>query len=407
MKRITLLMAAVVAVSFALGQTLQSSNEIKKERLNNDLKNQKTEVDVIGYCSDVLATNAGFQQEAELTGVIYFPGSTMSTYSGNEISDISIAVNPGNLVADEPVTIKIWTDTSGNGASPDYTQDIAYADLVDGWQEVSLNTPYSIDGSELFIGYTCQSVDYGMYMDDQTPESNGYGDLIYSPLLGSWNNVSALGIEANWSIKATVDDGVVLADDAGLNSIEVPQPQCGLTASEDVTVEIENFGSNDITGDLDIGYTINGGAEQTATYSDGLTAGSSTYFTFTMDMSAQETYEIEAYTKLSGDELDSNDTVSTATMHVAPISSYPYETTFDQDTYDFLGWTFEDVNDDDNTWFPAAGGGENIGSDDDYALVYQWNSAAAADDWAYTSCMDLAAGTYILTFKYNTAGGTD
>ncbi|MGM0649664.1 MAG: T9SS type A sorting domain-containing protein, partial [Bacteroidota bacterium] len=32
---------------------------------------------------------------------------------------------------------------------------------------------------------------------------------------------------------------------------------------------------------------------------------------------------------------------------------------------------------------------------------------AAADDWAYTSCMDLAAGTYILTFKYNTAGGTD
>jgi hypothetical protein len=401
MKKFTLLIAAIAVVTLSFGQSFQTG--IVKHKLNaNDAVSQRTAVDTLTYSSDVVASNIGYDATQAFTVVAYFPAATMATHSGNEINEIAIGVDPASLTGD--VTVAVWTDTTGGAATPVTSETVPASSLTAGWNGIDLSTPYSIDGTAIFVGYSCTSIDYGLYMDDQAAQADGYGDLIYDG--ATWANTSGYGasFDHNFQIKGIVDDGVALADDAGLNSISAPSPMCGLTAAEDVTVEIENYGTADITGDLDIGYTINGGSEMIATYTGGLTAGATADFTFTVDMSANQAYEIVAYTKLSGDGLASNDTVNTITMNVAPITTYPYETTFDQASYDFLGWTFEDVNGDDNTWFPANGAG--IGVDDDYALVYQWNSAAAADDWAYTSCMDLTAGSYVLSYQYKTAGGT-
>ena len=102
----------------------------------------------------------------------------------------------------------------------------------------------------------------------------------------------------------------LLADDLGVTAITSPTSGSGLTATEDVTVTITNFGfaakSNfDVTYDLD-GSTV---TEQVA----GPLAGNSSVdytFTQTADLSALGTYNLSATTSLSGDQDTANDETS-------------------------------------------------------------------------------------------------
>lgn len=96
-------------------------------------------------------------------------------------------------------------------------------------------------------------------------------------------------------------------DDIGV--IAITEPNDGiLTATENVTVEIRNFGNNDIT-DPEVQYTVNGGAPVVETYSGTIAAGTTETYTFAgqADLSAPGDYTIVAQTNLSGDTNTSND----------------------------------------------------------------------------------------------------
>ncbi len=96
-------------------------------------------------------------------------------------------------------------------------------------------------------------------------------------------------------------------DDIGVTTITSPNSG-PLTASEDIIVDIKNYGNNDITNP-EVQYTINGGSSVVENYAGTISAGATESFTFaaTADLSAAGVYSIVAKTNLAGDTNTTND----------------------------------------------------------------------------------------------------
>ena len=97
-------------------------------------------------------------------------------------------------------------------------------------------------------------------------------------------------------------------DDIGVTSIVAPGSTCGLTGTEDVTVSIENFGTN-TQSNFPVSYQINGGTVITESIAGPLSAGNTINHTFsaTADLSASGIYVFDVWTSLPGDFNTSND----------------------------------------------------------------------------------------------------
>lgn len=140
--------------------------------------------------------------------------------------------------------------------------------------------------------------------DMSTP--GAYDIVAYTSLTGDQYN-------PNDTTMVTVNH--LYGNDVGATAITAPVTGA-TTASESVTITVENFGTSS-QSNFPVSYTINGGSPVTESYSGTLTAGASNSFTFTTtaDLSALGTYSIVAYTGLSGDADNSNDTTSTTVDH--------------------------------------------------------------------------------------------
>ncbi|MEQ8908097.1 MAG: fibronectin type III domain-containing protein [Vicingaceae bacterium] len=118
-----------------------------------------------------------------------------------------------------------------------------------------------------------------------------------------------------------------------------PNSGCGLTATETVSLEITNNGSAAQTG-FSVGYSLNGTAITPETYTASIAPGATaTYnFTTTADFSAVGTYNLVAYTDLTGDIDNSNDTASTVITNSINVASFPYSESFESGA---AGWLVE------------------------------------------------------------------
>ena len=107
------------------------------------------------------------------------------------------------------------------------------------------------------------------------------------------------------------------ANDVGVVNIDSPVSGT-LTANEDVTVTIFNYGENDASN-FDVTYQVDGGTTITETYTGTIGSALTDQFTFsaTTDMSTVgSTYAITASTAMSGDEDATNDSYTTDVTHL-------------------------------------------------------------------------------------------
>jgi hypothetical protein len=107
------------------------------------------------------------------------------------------------------------------------------------------------------------------------------------------------------------------ANDVGVVNIDSPTSGT-LTASEDVTVTIFNYGENDASN-FDVTYQVDGGSTITETYTGTIGSALTDQYTFsaTTDMSTVgNTYSITASTAMSGDEDTANDSYTTDVSHL-------------------------------------------------------------------------------------------
>ncbi|MGJ8667701.1 MAG: GEVED domain-containing protein [Patiriisocius sp.] len=106
-------------------------------------------------------------------------------------------------------------------------------------------------------------------------------------------------------------------NDIGVVNIDTPEDGA-LTATEDVTVTIFNFGINDATG-FPVTFQVDGGATITETFAGTIASSTSAQYTFTAtaDLSTEgQTYSITAATALVGDEGPNNDSFTKDVTHL-------------------------------------------------------------------------------------------
>ena len=116
----------------------------------------------------------------------------------------------------------------------------------------------------------------------------------------------------------------LLGIDLGVTAITSPSTGTGLTATENVTIGITNFGSVTQTS-VPVYYTVNGGTPVQATYTGSIAAGASANYTFTAtaDLSALGPYSLVAGTEAVDDGDTSNDDFTKAVTNniCQPISN--------------------------------------------------------------------------------------
>jgi|TARA_R100000479_G_scaffold176508_1_gene131570 hypothetical protein len=108
-------------------------------------------------------------------------------------------------------------------------------------------------------------------------------------------------------------------DDVGVVSIDEPVTGT-LSASEEVTVTIFNFGQN-AASNFDVTFQVDGGAVVTETFAGPLASATSTQYTFTAtaDLSTVgQTYSITASTDYSADEDNTNDATTKEVTYLEP-----------------------------------------------------------------------------------------
>ena len=107
------------------------------------------------------------------------------------------------------------------------------------------------------------------------------------------------------------------AYDIGVTNITNPVTG-SLSNAETVTIEIFNYGENDVSN-FEVSYTVNGGAEVVETFTETLASGTTAEYSFagTADMSTVEAYyTIVASVNLDGDEDAENDSYEVEIQHL-------------------------------------------------------------------------------------------
>lgn len=224
----------------------------------------------------------------------------------------------------------------------------------------------------------------------------------------------------------------VFPNDIGVAEILHPSgllfPTCSYTASETISVVIENFGS-DSASNFPVAYRINGGTPVQETFNGTLLSGAMATFSFAApaNLATPGNYDIEAYTLLANDSVRANDTAFSTAQNVL-ISAYPYLQDFENlspcsdatgpQTCDLSseGWVQgENGIEDDDDWRVNNGGtgSGSTGPDDDRTFGngtghYIYTEASGTSNRrniVYSPCFQITGLTNpILAFFYHMYG---
>jgi len=194
---------------------------------------------------------------------------------------------------------------------------------------------------------------------------------------------------------AALDDFSVFAavpNDVAVTSIDGPQDGCGLSATETVTITVENLGAASQTN-IPIQYRTNGGTTLSAGILAGPLAacGGTATHTFTANLSTAQTYNFEVWTNLVGDAVPSNDTATAAITNITLVSTFPYSESFEGGA---AGW---DDDGNSSSWAVGAPAGTVINSASDGTQAWTTNLAGGYNQpeqsWVRSPCFDLTAIT--------------
>lgn len=191
-------------------------------------------------------------------------------------------------------------------------------------------------------------------------------------------------------------------NDVALLKIVSPSAQgCGLGSANIITLQIKNY-SNTIRNNIALNYRVNGGAVVSQTLAS-LGAGVTTNFSFssTVDMSAFQDYNIEAWITSPADNYASNDSILDFSIRNSPlITSYPYLEGFENnDGY----WYTKGIN---SSWqwghpnksgLNRAANGQNA-----WMTSLEGNYNDNEKSYLYSPCFDLSSlAEPMLSFSFN------
>lgn len=335
-----------------------------------------------------------------LVGAEIWSYTTTGSASGPAGSPVSLS--PTNTSAGNGYMI-FDSDAGGQTSGPEDAELTTAAINCTGYNTVYLSF------NELFVQYAASQgivlvSNNGTTWTDVHHAETGLGQSQSSPN-PRYTQIDITSIAANqatvyvrfkytgsWDWFWMVDDVTLFepaAADAGVSAILSPESGCGLSSTTSVTVEVKNFGSNAVSN-VPVSMSLNGGTPITETVAGPISPNTVVSYTFntTINLSTVGTYTIQAYTSLTGDTNNGNDTSSAQVENVQPISlTTPYTMDFETGE-DLSQWAVADANGDGTTWAIA-----NTLSYSGTQCLRKAGSGSYDDDWVWTGCVDLQAGT--------------
>ncbi len=188
-----------------------------------------------------------------------------------------------------------------------------------------------------------------------------------------------------------------VAADAGAIAFVGTESGCELSATTPITVTVRNFGGASISN-IPVSFSINGGTPISETIPGPIASNATLDYTFTAtaDLSVAGIYTITASTALSGDTTTSNDGSNVQVESFAPNNlSAPFVMDFEVGE-DLSQWVVNDANGDGVSWTLV-----NTLAYSGTDCLRKAGSGDYDDDWVWTGCFDLQAGTnYTLDYWY-------
>ena len=199
------------------------------------------------------------------------------------------------------------------------------------------------------------------------------GEDLIPLIIDAYNPEKIVAAEKNWGAGTVVFGGMLVTDyqsplteaanlrknlisylsscavndiDAGVLSIVSPSTNCGLSATEHVTINVRNYGFEPITN-IPVHVQVDGGAIIDAVVATTIEPGTSFLYTFaaTSDFSAVGDHTIVAWTTMPLDVITDNDQKERTITHIPYVTSYPYNQDWESGIAE--GWrTYGAVN----TW---------------------------------------------------------
>lgn len=233
---------------------------------------------VIGYCPDSLTENVypvGVSgQQVYVSAAVKFTANTMQSLKGNQITKIRIAIGSGMQ------NVYAWVRVGSYDATPTTMQKVSSP--TEGWNEVTLATPYDIDGSEIYVGYSGRqpSGKLCVWLDG---EDNANATYIKDGT--SWDDYYGYGW-GSLCIQAVVSGDNFVESDLAVESIALDSTYYKNTSSARATITVVNQGKQDFA---ECGYKVevdDGSAiSHTGTIYGGVAASEKETLTADLDLS--------------------------------------------------------------------------------------------------------------------------
>lgn len=209
---------------------------------------------VFGYCRDYAN---GVGQSGTIRAAIEIPAATAAQWKGNKLTKVRIGFG-----VTKRKDITVYLTEALNKAS--FYDQPATITTMDGWNEITLDTPYEIDGSKFFIGFeyaNCTQGEYPVGIDD-APTNISLGDNIYSASTG-WDHIGPMF--GNVCIQAVISGDNLPQNDIEIVDVAIPS-MVKPTQEFNTRLAIINDGSRNVSS-LDIACTLDGEKLEGYTYS--------------------------------------------------------------------------------------------------------------------------------------------
>lgn len=284
------LLVNVATLSFSQSQFSKSEvkQSVDKRKAAAVAQNQM----VIGYCSDELSTNGlGTRTTTDLSAAVFFPKNKIQKYSGNKLKTIRFGILNTSVS-----NLSVWIKTSLTGQAV-YSQDFD-GTLVNGWNEVELTTPYDIDGTPIYVGFTFRQPAYTY------PLSFVGADLENAAFLAVgtvWEDFYGSGYGC-LSLQCVVEGENLPQYDLSVNALNLDKPYAKTDGNIVLVAEIENLAQQTVTS-CDVTYKIGDDNPVTETFQSNLAYRQKGFFSKSIPAAA---YSGKTSISLSVDNLNGN-----------------------------------------------------------------------------------------------------
>ncbi|MDR2971711.1 MAG: T9SS type A sorting domain-containing protein [Bacteroidales bacterium] len=187
------------------GKVIVAGDEVPENNITAPVTFRIYPMPPMAYCNYGELTEIG-DGSAVYSAAICYPTDSMANYAGHKLTAIELGIsdNPSLLI-----NCSVWIRNSLSGSNL-YSQPFM---PTTGWNTIELNTPYLLQNTNTYIGYTVETTDfvYPIGYTENTPIVPNGGHIAFD---GVWTTFASLSIPGNVAIIGTVDFNIPVCNPA-------------------------------------------------------------------------------------------------------------------------------------------------------------------------------------------------